>query len=178
MTNAQRRALAQMAEMNSANNGSKPALTLSGAFNPHDAGAYYVVTVATVGKVIKQFTKEIDPPSYTYVITTIHFEQDSDTGKWFWFDGKEKLSPRKNQSVWRLGSKILYDTRIEAEAELQQMMAKNGDRVTKIHDLPDDLNHLKKIRSSNHPDRNNPDSDHDLYQAVIEKIDRMRLVSA
>ena len=57
-------------------------------------------------------------------------------------------------------------------------MAKNGDRVTKVHDLPDDLTHLKKIRSVNHPDRNNPDSDHDLYQAVVEKIDRMRLVSA
>ena len=178
MTNAQRRALSQMAEMNSANNGSKPAPTDSSAFNPHEAGAYYVVTVGTVGKVIKQFTKEIDPPNYTYVISTIHFEQYPDTGKWFWLDGKEKLSPRKNQNIWRLGSKILYDTRVEAEAELQRMMAKNGDRVTKVHDLPDDLTHLKKIRSVNHPDRNNPDSDHDLYQAVIEKIDRMRLVSA
>ncbi len=178
MTNAQRRALSRMAELNSADNGNRPIPTNNSAFNPHEAGAYYVVNVATISKIIKQFTKEIEPPNYTYVITTIHFEQDPDTGRWFWFDGKEKLSPRKNQNIWRLGSKILYDTRVEAEAELQRMMAKNGDRVTKVHDLPDDLTHLKKIRSVNHPDRNNPDSDHDLYQAVIEKIDRMRLVSA
>ncbi len=178
MTNSQRRALARMAEINSANNGSTPASTHSSAFNPNEAGAYYVVTVETVSKIIKQFTKDIEPLNYTYVITTILFEQDSDTSKWFWFDGKEKLSPRKNQNTWRLGSKVLYDTRVLAEAELQRMMAKNGDRVTKVHDLPDDLTHLKKIRSVNHPDRNNPDSDHDLYQAVIEKIDRMRLVSA
>lgn len=178
MTNAQRRALLQMAEMNSATNASISAPTHSSAFNPHAAGAYYAVNVDIVGKVIKQFTQEIDPPNYTYVITTINFEQDTDTSKWFWFDGKEKLSPRKNQNIWRLGSKILYATRVEAEAELQRIMAKNGDRVTKVHDLPDDLTHLKKIRSVNHPDRNNPDSDHDLYQAVIEKIDRMRLVSA
>ncbi len=178
MTNAQRRALARMAEMNSVNNEDKPALTHSSAFNPHEAGAYYVVNVETVGKIIKQFTIEIDPPNYTYTITSINFEQDPDTGKWVWFDGREKLSPRKNQNIWRLGSKLLYDTRGEAEAELQRMMAKNGDRVTKVHDLPDDLTHLKKIRSVNHPDRNNPDSDHDLYQAVVEKIDRMRLVSA
>ena len=57
------------------------------------------------------------------------------------------------------------------------MMVKNGDRVTKVHDLPDDVTKLKKIRSAHHPDRNNPESDHDLYQAVIEKIDRMRAVS-
>jgi hypothetical protein len=87
------------------------------------------------------------------------------------------LSPRKNQESWRLGSKKLYDTREGAEAELQRLMAKNGDRVTKVHDLPDDVTKLKKIRSAHHPDRNNPDSDHDLYQAVIEKIDRMRAVS-
>lgn len=178
MTNAQRRALSRMAEMNSANSGSKPAPTLSSSFIPHEAGAYYVVIVETVGKIIKQFSKEIDSPNYTYVITTINFEQDHNTGKWFWFDGKEKLSPRNNQNIWRLGNKLLYDTRVKAEAELQRIMAKNGDRVTKVHDLPDDLTHLKKIRSVNHPDRNNPDSDHDLYQAVIEKIDRMRLVSA
>jgi len=49
--------------------------------------------------------------------------------------------------------------------------------VTKVHDLPDDMTKLKKIRSAHHPDRNNPDSDHDLYQAVIEKIDRMRAVN-
>ena len=120
---------------------------------------------------------DIEPPVHTYAISTINFEQDVDTGRWIWFDGKEKLSPRKNQDSWRIGSKKLYDTREEAEAELQRLMAKNGDRVTKVHDLSDDLTVLKKIRSANHPDRNNPDSDHDLYQAVIEKIDRMRVQS-
>lgn len=178
MTNAQRRALARMAEMNSASNESQTIPTLSSGFNPHAAGAYYVVSVETVAKIINLMAKEIEPPTFTYTITTINFEQDADTGKWFWFDGKEKLSPRKNQNSWRLGSKVLYDTRDAAEAELQRLMAKNGDRVTKVHDLPEDLTQLKKIRSANHPDRNNPDSDHDLYQAVIEKIDRMRLVSA
>jgi hypothetical protein len=178
VTNAQRRALARMAELNSTSNDSKPAPTHSSAFSPHESGAYYVVTVGTVGKIINLLANEIEPPVYTYAITVIHFEQDADTGKWFWFDGKEKLSPRKNQDNWRVGSKILYDTREAAEAELQRLMAKNGDRVTKVHDLPDDLNQLKKIRSAHHPDRNNPDSDHDLYQAVIEKIDRMRFVSA
>ena len=177
MTNAQRRALARMAEMNSESKGSKPAPTLSSAFSPHEPGAYYVVTVEVVGKIIKLFAKEIDPPVYTYTITPIHFEKDPDTGKWIWFDGKEKLSPRKNQNSWRIGSKVLYDTREAAEAELQRIMAKNGDRVTKVHDLPEDLNQLKKIRSAHHPDRNNPDFNHDLYQAVIEKIDRMRAVS-
>ncbi len=53
----------------------------------------------------------------------------------------------------------------------------DGDRVTKVHDLPDDMTKLKKIRSAHHPDRNNPDTDHDLYQAAIEKIDRMRAVT-
>lgn len=178
MTNAQRRALARMAEMNATGNDSKPDITHSNAFCPHEAGAYYVVTVGNVAKIINLLAMEIEPPAYTYAITTILFEQDSDTGKWIWFDGKEKLSPRKNQNNWRLGSKILYETREAAEAELQRVMAKNGDRVTKVHDLPDDLTQLKKIRSANHPDRNSPDSDHDLYQAVIEKIDRMRLVSA
>ena len=178
MTNAQRRALARMAELNSANNISTPAPTLSSAFSPHALGAYYVVTVGTVGEIINLLAKEIEPPVYTYAITAIHFEQDTVTGQWFWFDGKEKLSPRKNQDNWRIGSKILYVTREAAEAELQRVMAKNGDRVTKVHDLPDDLNQLKKIRSANHPDRNNPDSDHDLYQAVIEKMDRMRLATA
>ena len=52
-------------------------------------------------------------------------------------------------------------------------MVKNGDRVTKVHDLPDDMAALKKIRSANHPDRN-ADVDQDLYQAVVEKLDRMR----
>ncbi|MDI1309470.1 MAG: hypothetical protein PSV17_08565 [Methylotenera sp.] len=178
MTNAQRRALARMAELNSANTTSMPTSTHSSAFNPHEAGTYYFVNVDTVSKIITQFTREIEPPNYTYTITNINFEQEADTGRWFWFDGKEKLSPRKNQNIWRVGSKVLYDTRVEAETELQRLMAKNGDRVTKVHDLPDDLTHLKKIRSVNHPDRNNPDSDHDLYQAVIEKIDRMRLASA
>jgi hypothetical protein len=178
MTNAQRRALARMAEMNSANNDSQTVPTLSSGFNPHASGAYYVVSVETVAKIINLLAKEIEPPTFTYTITTIHFEQDVDSGKWFWFDGKEKLSPRKNQNSWRLGSKVLYDTREAAEAELQRLMAKNGDRVTKVHDLPEDLTQLKKIRSAHHPDRNNPDSDHDLYQAVIEKIDRMRLMTA
>ena len=178
MTNAQRRALAKQAELNSATSTNQPIPTLSSGFTPHDAGTYFIVNVETVGKIITSFNKEIEPPDFTYTITNITFEQDMDTGRWFWFDGKEKQSPRKNQNIWRLGSKILYDNRVEAEAELQRMMAKNGDRVTKVHDLPDDLTHLKKIRSANHPDRNNPDSDHDLYQAVVEKIDRMRLVSA
>lgn len=182
MTNAQRRALNRMAEMNAAsnllNNDSKPELTQSSGFCPHEAGAYYLLEVGTVSKIIQRFTIDIEPPVHTYAITTIHFEQDADTGKWIWFDGREKLSPRKNQDSWRIGSKKLYDTREAAEAELQRVMAKNGDRVTKVHDLPDDLTKLKKIRSAHHPDRNNPDSDHDLYQAVIEKIDRMRVVSA
>lgn len=178
MTNAQRRALNRMAEMNSSSNDSKPKPTLSSAFSPHEAGAYFLVNVETVSKVITRISMEIEPPAYTYVITTINFEMDADTGRWIWLDGKEKLSPRKNQDSWRLGSKKLYDTRESAEAELQRLMAKNGDRVTKVHDLSDDLTVLKKIRSAHHPDRNNPDSDHDLYQAVIEKIDRMRLVSA
>jgi hypothetical protein len=177
VTNAQRRALARMAELNSAVIGSKPAPTISSTFTPHEAGAYYVVNVEMVGKIINLLAKEIEPPVYTYTISTIHFEQDADTGKWYWFDGKEKLSPRKNQDNWRLGSKILYATRGSAEAELQRAMEKNGDRVTKVHDLPEDLAQLKKIRSAHHPDRNNPDSDHDLYQAVIEKIDRMRLAT-
>ena len=177
MTNAQRKALARMAELNSENDNSKPAPTLSSGFTPHAPGAYYVVTVETVGKIINLLAKEIEPPTFTYTITTINFEHDAEIGRWVWFDGKEKLSPRKNQNIWRLGSKIMYDTRDAAEAELQRLMAKNGDRVTKVHDLPDDLTQLKKIRSAHHPDRNNPDSDHDLYQAVIEKMDRMRAVA-
>jgi hypothetical protein len=177
VTNAQRRALARMAEMSSVSPDSKPAPTISSTFIPHESGVYYVVNVEMVGKIINLLAKEIEPPVYTYAITTIQFEQDSDNGKWCWFDGKGKLSPRKNQNIWRLGSKILYATREAAEAELQRVMAKNGDRVTKVHDLPDELAQLKKIRSAHHPDRNNPDSDHDLYQAVIEKIDRMRSVS-
>ena len=177
MTNAQRRALSRMAETNPSSIDSKPEPTQSSAFCPHEAGAYYLVTVGNVGKVINLLAMEIEPPVRTYIINTINFVQDADTGKWIWFDGKEKLSPRKNQSSWRLGSKVLYDSREVAEAELQRLMAKNGDRVTKVHDLPDDLTQLKKIRSAHHPDRNNPDSDHDLYQAVIEKMDRMRAVS-
>jgi len=174
VTNAQRKALSRMAATNSSSNDSKPEPTLSSAFCPHEAGAYFLATVGTVDKVIKLFAREIEPPVYTYAITSVRFEQDADTGKWIWFDGKEKLSPRKNQDGWRLGSKTLYDTREGAEAELQRVMEKNGDRVTRVHDLPDDMTQLKKIRSAHHPDRNNPDSDHDLYQAVIEKIDRMR----
>ena len=177
MTNAQRRALARMAEMQASNDDNKPEPIQSGGFRPHDAGTYYVISVGTVAKIINLLANEIEPPVYTYAITAIDFEHDADTGKWFWLDGKEKLSPRKNQDSWRLGSKKLYDTRESAEAELQRLMAKNGDRVTKVHDLPDDVTQLKKIRSAHHPDRNNPDSDHDLYQAVIEKMDRMRAVS-
>jgi hypothetical protein len=182
VTNAQRRALSRMAEMNASSNssniGSKSEPTHSSAFYPHAAGAYYLVEVGNVGKVINLLAMEIEPTVRTYTITTINFVVDADTGKWVWFDGKEKLSPRKNQDSWRLGSKKLYDVREEAEAELQRQMLKNGDRVTKVHDLPDDVTKLKKIRSAHHPDRNNPDSDHDLYQAVIEKMDRMRAVSA
>jgi hypothetical protein len=193
VTNAQRKALSRMAAMNSANNAemnsssndskSKPTLgsalpTDSSAFCPHEAGAYYLATVGTVGKIINLFAKEIEPPVYTYVVTTVNLEQDPATGKWIWFDGKENQSPRKNQDGWRLGSKTLYDTREGAEAELQRVMHKNGDRVTKVHDLPDCMTKLRKIRSAHHPDRNNPDTDHDLYQAAVEKIDRMRAVSA
>lgn len=180
MTNAQRRALAlsHNAKLNASTNGSKPEPTKSNAFCPNEAGAYYIATVGNAGKIINLLEMGIERPTYTYTITVIHFEQDADTGKWFWFDGKEKLSPRNNQNSWRLGSKKLYDTRDEAEAELQKVMLKNGDRVTKVHDLPDDVTQLKKIRSAHHPDRNNPESDHDLYQAVIEKMDRMRAVSA
>ena len=173
MTNAQRKALSRMAAMNLASNDSRPEPTHSNAFCPHAAGAYYLATVETIVNT-RLFAKEIEKPTYTYDITTIHFEQDADTGKWVWFDDGEKLSPRKNQDVWRLGSKRLYDTREGAEAELQRVMIKNGERVTRVHDLPDDLNALKKLRSAHHPDRNNPDTDHDLYQAVIEKMDRMR----
>lgn len=174
MTNAQRKALSRMAEQNSASNDSKPVVTNSNAFCPHEAGAYYVTTVENVATIINLFAKGIEPPVRTYDITTINFVQDATTGKWIWFDGKENQSPRKNQDGWRLGSKKLYDNRAEAEAELQRLMIKNGDRVTKVHDLPDDMAALKKIRSAHHPDRNNPDADHDLYQAVIEKLDRMR----
>ena len=177
MTNAQRKALSRMAAMNSASNASndsKPQATPSNAFCPHEAGAYYIATVENVATVINLFAKNIEPPTRTYGITTINFEQDAASGKWIWFDGKENQSPRKNQDGWRLGSKKLYDTRAGAEAELQRQMIKNGDRVTKVHDLPDDLTALKKLRSAHHPDRNNPDTDHDLYQAVIEKMDRMR----
>ena len=173
MTNAQRKALSRMAAMNATGKDSKPEATPSNSFCPHDAGAYYLATVGTIVN-LNLFAKKLERPVYTYGITTVHFELDAETGKWVWFDGEQKLSPRKNQDVWRLGSKRLYDTREGAEAELQCVMVKNGDRVTKVHDLPDDLSALKKIRSAHHPDRNNPDSDHDLYQAVIEKMDRMR----
>ena len=173
MTNAQRKALSRMAAMNSSSNDSMPEPTHRNAFCPHEAGAYYIATVSTIVNT-RLFAKELEKPTYTYDITTISFELDAATGKWVWFDGEQKLSPRKNQDVWRLGSKRLYDTRAGAEAELQREMAKKGERVTKVHDLPEDMNALKKIRSAHHPDRNNPDTDHDLYQAVIEKMDRMR----
>ncbi|MGV8934435.1 MAG: hypothetical protein ACOH1I_07415 [Gallionellaceae bacterium] len=177
MTNAQRRALSRMAENNSTSNNLKPEATQSNAFCPHEAGAYYLATVETVRKVINLFAKGIEPLDYTYSITTVNFEQDPETGRWIWLDGEQKLSPRKNQDGWQLGSKKLYATRAAAEVELQRLMEKNGDRVTKVHDLPDDMTQLRKIRSAHHPDRNNPDTDHDLYQAVIEKIDRMRAVA-
>ena len=175
MTNAQRKALSRLAAMNPSH---AAAPTQSSGFCPHDASEYYLINVGTAAKVINLFAKEIEPPVYTYAITTIKFELDAETGRWCWFDGKEKLSPRNNQNEWRVGSKKLYDTRASAEAELQRVMVKNGDRVTKVHDLPDCMTTLKKIRSAHHPDRNNPDSVHDLYQAAIEKIDRMRAVSA
>jgi hypothetical protein len=172
MTNAQRRA-ARLAAMN----GSTPIPTTSSAFCPHEAGAYYLTNVSEVSTTINLFAKEHKPPAHTYDITTVEFNLDPETGKWIWFDGKENQSPRKNQDGWRLGNKQLYDTREAAEAELQREMVKNGDRVTKVHDLPDDATALKKIRSAHHPDRNNAEADHDLYQAVVEKLDRMRAAS-
>jgi hypothetical protein len=178
VTNAQRRAAwlaSQKAEGDSLGNGSKPEPTPSSAFCPHEAGAYYLAAVDTVGT-FKMFAKDLKPPVYTYGIITVLFELDADTGKWIWFDGEKNQSPRKTQDGWRLGNRRLHDTREGAEAELQREMAKNGDRVTKVHDLPDDAAALKKIRSAHHPDRNHG-ADLDLYQAVVEKLDRMRTVS-
>ena len=184
MTNAQRRAAwlaSHKAEMASTGNDSKPAPvsasrpTPSSAFRPHEAGAYFLAAVTTVGT-FKMFAKGHQPPVYTYGITTVLFEQDPDSGKWIWFDGEQNLSPRKTQEGWRLGSRRLHDTRAGAEAEVQREMDKNGDRVTRVHDLPDDMAALKKIRSAHHPDRN-PDGDGDLYQAVVEKLDRMRALT-
>jgi hypothetical protein len=152
-----------------------PRPTLSNAFCPHEAGAYYLAAVDAVGT-FKMFARDRKPPVYAYGITTIHFEFNPDSGTWNWFDGERNLYPRKTQEGWRLGSRRLHDTREGAEAEVQREMAKNGDRVIKVHDLPDDMTALKKIRSANHPDRN-PDSDGDLYQAVVEKLDRMRAVA-
>ena len=73
MTNAQRRALSRMAEINSSSNDSKPEVTNSSAFCPHEAGAYYLVTVGSVSKIINLLAKEIEPPIRTYSISTIHF---------------------------------------------------------------------------------------------------------
>jgi hypothetical protein len=137
-----------MAEMNVSSNDRKPKPTHSREFCPHEAGAYYIVSAGTVSKIINLLANEIEPPVRTYDITTVIFEQDTDTGRWIWFDGKEKLSPRKNQDSWRLGSKKLYDIVEDAEAELQRQMLKNSDRVTKVHDLPNDITKLKKIRSA------------------------------
>jgi hypothetical protein len=176
VTNAQRRAAwlaKQQAE--GASLPSLPTSTPSSTFSPHAAGAYYLATVTTVGT-FKMFTRDRQPPVYTYDITTVRFQQDAESGKWVWFDGEKNLSPRKTQDGWRLGSRRLHDTRESAEAELHREMDKNGDRVTKVHDLPDDAAALKKIRSAHHPDRN-PDGDQDLYQAVVEKLDRMRTES-
>ncbi|MDO9220410.1 MAG: hypothetical protein Q7T90_05225 [Thiobacillus sp.] len=179
MTNAQRKAAmlaSRKAEMDSLLNGGKPEPTPnptpSRAFYPHEAGAYYLAAVGTVGT-FKMFAKDLKPPVYTYGITTIRFELDPDTGKWIWFDGETNQSPRKTQDGWRLGSRRLHDTHEGAEAEVQREMVKNGDRVTNVYDLPDDMAALKKIRSAHHPDRN-PDADGDLYQTVVEKLDRMR----
>jgi hypothetical protein len=179
VTNAQRRAAwhaSRKAEIEPLLSDSKPEPmpkpTLSSAFCPHEAGAYYLAAVGTVGT-FKMFAKDLKPPVRTYGITTIRFELDADTGKWIWFDGEKNQSPRKTQDGWRLGSRKLHDTREGAEAELQREMVKNGDRVTKVHDLPDDMTALKKIRSAHHPDRNHG-ADLDLYQAVVEKLDRMR----
>ena len=178
MTNAQRRAAwlaSQKAEGDPLSKDSKPEPTPGGAFCPHEAGAYYLAAVDTVGT-FKMFAKNLKPPVYTYGITTIRFKLNPDTGKWIWFDGVNNQSPRKTQEGWRLGSRRLHDSREGAEAEVQREMVKNGDRVTKVHDLPDDMTALKKIRSANHPDRNS-NSDVELYQAVVEKLDRMRTES-
>lgn len=179
MTNAQRRAAwlaSRKAEMDSLRNDSAVrSPTPSSAFRPHEAGAYYLAAVGTVGT-FKMFAKEPQRPVYTYGITTVHFELDPETGRWMWFDGEKYLYPRKNQDGWRLGSRTLHDTREGAVAEVQREMAKNGDRVTKVHDLPDDVVALKKIRSANHPDRN-AEADQELYQAVVEKLDRMRTMT-
>lgn len=179
VTNAQRRAAllaSRKAEMGPSSNDSKPEPTPrptpSSTFYPHEAGAYYLADVNTVGT-FKMFARDRKPPVYTYDIITVRFELNPDTGKWIWFDGEKHQSPRKNQDGWRLGSRRLHDTRESAEAELHREMDKNGDRVTKVHDLPDDMTALKKIRSAHHPDRN-ADADQDLYQAVVEKLDRMR----
>lgn len=179
MTNAQRRAASRKAETDPLHNASssepnsKP--VPGNSFFPHEAGAYYLAAVGTVGT-FKMFAKDPKPPTYTYSITTVHFELNPETGTWIWFDGERNQSPRKTQDGWRLSSRRLHDTRAGAEAELQREMTKNGDRVTRVHDLPDDMIALKKIRSANHPDRN-PDSDGDLYQAVVEKLDRMRALA-
>ena len=178
MTNAQRRAAwlaSQKAEGDSLSKDSTPEPTPGSAFCPHEAGEYYLAAVDTVGT-FKMFAKNLKPPVYTYGITTIRFELNPDTGKWIWFDGVSNQSPRKTQEGWRLGSRRLHDSREGAEAEVQREMVKNGNRVTKVHDLPDDMTALKKIRSANHPDRNS-DSDVELYQAVVEKLDRMRTES-
>ena len=66
-------------------NDSKPEPAPSGAFRPHEAGAYYLAAVGTVGT-FKMFAKDLKPPVYTYGITTIRFELNPDTGKWIWFD--------------------------------------------------------------------------------------------
>ena len=176
MTNAQRRAARRMAELDPLRNDSKFEPTHSSAFYPHEAGEYYLAAVDTVGT-IKLFAKDLKPPVHSYGITTVRFELDPDTGKWIWFDGAQNQSPRKIQDGWRLGSKKLHDTREGAEAEVQREMIKNGDRVTRVHDLPDDMTALRKIRSAHHPDRNNFDADQELYQAVVEKLDRMRMAN-
>jgi hypothetical protein len=175
VTNAQRRAAwlaSRKAEMNTVDTDAMPKPLAASAFYPHAAGAYYLAAVGVVGT-FKMFAREIKPPVYTYGVSTVRFELDADSGKWVWFDGEQTLSPRKTHDGWRLGSRRLHDTHAAAEAEVQREMVKNGDRVTRVYDLPDDLTALKKIRSAHHPDRN-PDADCDLYQTVVEKLDRMR----
>ncbi len=166
----------RMAETDPLRSDLKPEPAPGNGFFPHEAGEYYLAAVDTIGA-IKLFAKDLQPPVHSYSITSVRFEPDPDTGKWIWFDGARNQSPRKNPDGWRLGNKRLHDTRASAEAELQREMVKNGDRVTKVHDLPDDTTALRKIRSANHPDRNNSDADHELYQAVVEKLDRMRMMN-
>src|SRR5512139_1646117 len=117
VTNAQRRAAwlaSRKAEMDSSSNDSKPEPmprpTPSSAFCPHEAGAYYLAAVNTVGT-FKMFARDLKPPVYTYGITTVRFELDFDAGKRVCFDGERNLSPRKIQYCWHLATRRLNVTR-------------------------------------------------------------------